>query len=441
MSRRSNGRQPRRGAVAILVALLLTGLLGVLAVALEGGLMADNRRRAQAAADAAAQAPATSLFQNYPAIEASNFQNYDPNGSANSAALASAATNGFGNDGTTSTVTVNIPPKSGPFTGKACYAEVYVTYNQPRYFSVLWGSASTPITTRAVARGTWGSSGTGILVLDPSLKDSLDASGTGAVTVTGGANVIVDSANAEAGRATGGGGLTAPQFLITGGYTGTFNGTVQTGVPPTPDPLAYLPVPDVPPLGTLTTVNVTDSKGKVIGHNYTLTPGRYTSLPNFVTGDTVTLEQASASSAGGIYYLDGCGFTSTGANIQMDPSTSGGVMLYNNPSGTSNSQGIAISGGSATISLSALTSGPYTGILFWQNRTATQTMSISGSGNTTLEGTFYTANALLKITGNGNATIGSQYISRTLSLSGNGNILIDYKDNGTARPRDVSLVE
>src|SRR5262249_28915291 len=157
-----------------------------------------------------------------------------------------------------------------------------------------------------------------------------------------------------------------------------FNGTVQTGVPPTPDPLAYLPVPDVPPLGKLTTVNVTDSKGKVIGHNYTLTPGRYTNLPNFVSGDTVTLEQPSASSAGGIYDLDGCGFTSTGANIQMDPSTSGGVMLYNNPTGTSNSQGIAISGGSATISLSALTSGPYTGILFWQSRTATQTMSITG---------------------------------------------------------------
>src|SRR5262245_13031661 len=232
MSPRRNDRQRRRGAVAILVALLLTGLLGVLAIALEGGLMADNRRRAQAAADAAALAAATMLYENYPAIEASNFLNYDPNGAANTAALASAATNGFSNDGTTSTVTVNIPPKSGPFTGKVSYVEVYITYNQPRYFSALWGSTSTPITVRAVGRGYYGASGTGILILDPTLKDSLDASGTGAVTVTGGANVIVDSNNAEAARATGGGGLTATQFMITGqnpGYTGALTGGIQTG--------------------------------------------------------------------------------------------------------------------------------------------------------------------------------------------------------------------
>src|SRR5262245_10200446 len=168
MSPRRNDRQPRRGAVAVLLALLLTGLLGVLAIALEGGLMADNRRRAQAAADAAALAAATMLFENYPAIEASNFQNYDPNGSLNAAALASAATNGFSNDGTNSTVTVNIPPKSGPFTSKPspdkfCYAEVIVTCNQPRYFSKLWGSTPTTITTRAVARGSWAASGHGIV--------------------------------------------------------------------------------------------------------------------------------------------------------------------------------------------------------------------------------------------------------------------------------------
>src|SRR5262245_30925881 len=160
MSPRRNDRQPRRGAVAILVALLLTGLVGVLAIALEGGLMADNRRRAQAAADAAALAAATTLFENYPAIEANSFQiPSNVKSSAEAAALASAATNGFNNDVTNSTVTVNIPPTSGPFTqqlsqrGDPVHAEVIVTYYQPRYFSRLWGSSSTPITTRAVARG------------------------------------------------------------------------------------------------------------------------------------------------------------------------------------------------------------------------------------------------------------------------------------------------
>jgi hypothetical protein len=103
------------------------------------------------------------------------------------------------------------------------------------------------------------------------------------------------------------------------------------------------------------------------------------------------------------------------------PNTSGGVMLYNNPSNSSNSQGIGIQGNSSgTVNLSALTSGPYSGILLWQNRTAAQGMSISGNGNFSLTGTFYTANAQLSVTGNGVATIGSQYISRTVTIGGGG---------------------
>jgi hypothetical protein len=68
-------------------------------------------------------------------------------------------------------------------------------------------------------------------------------------------------------------------------------------------------------------------------------------------------------------------------------------------------------------------------------------MSISGSGNFTLSGTFYAPNAMLAITGGGNAIIGSQYISRALSLGGNGNITINYTNSGTARIREATLVE
>ena len=432
----------RRGAIVILLALLLLAIVGALAIALDCGQLLDDRRQVQAAADAAALAAATQLFVHYPAIEASNFTNYDPSGAAATAAQASATANGFPNDGVTSTVTVNLPPQSGPFRGKATYVEVIVTYYQQRAFSRIWGTAATPVVARAVGRGRWAATKDGIIVLDPTAKDSLNASGTGSVTVTGGASVLVDSSDGAAAAITGGGSMTAPEFDVTGGSIGNFNGTVITGVPPTPDPLRYLPVPTVPPYGTLTSTAVTDSKGKVIGYNYTMTPGRYTSLPNFTPNDTVTLGQASANNAGGIYYLDGTGFTSTGATIQMDPNTSGGVMIYNNPSGTSNSQGISISGNSSgTVNLSALTSGPYVGILFWQSRTAPQTMSITGGGNFTMVGTFYAADALLTISGSGTATIGSQYISRTLNLGGNGNITINYSDNTTGRLREVILVE
>ena len=142
---------------------------------------------------------------------------------------------------------------------------------------------------------------------------------------------------------------------------------------------------------------------------------------------------------GGIYYISG-GLTMTGTSVlKMDPSTKGGVMIYNAPNGTSQNQSINISGGK--ITLDPLTTGPYAGIIMWQDRTSSVSMSIQGQGGSTIKGTFYAANALLSVTGQGTNTIGSQYISRTLSLSGGGTVNIDYTDDGTARRREVCLVE
>jgi len=424
--------------VAIIVAVLLTGLLGIVALALDCGIIQDSKRRVQATADAAALAAASQLFSSYPSITTNT---PDPGGNAKTSALDYASQNGFANNGTTSTVTVNIPPASGPFKDKLGYAEVYVTYNQPRYFSTIWGSATVPVTARAVAMGKWAGTGNGVIVLDPSVAYALDANGSGSVTLTGGAAMIVNSDNNQAARTSGGGSLTAANFRITGTNPGDvgsgFNGSIVTGVLPTPDPLAYLPVPAVPPNGTMSQ--------KALGqgnHQYTLSPGRYSNLPNFNAGDVVSFQQASANSNGGIFYIDGGGFTSTGATITMDPLTTGGVMIYNNPSNNSNSQGINISGNATgVVNLSPLTSGPYAGILFWQNRTAAQTLGISGNGSFTLQGTVYAANAQLSVTGNGLAVIGSQYISRTLALGGGGTTTINYSETATARLRQVRLVE
>jgi Flp pilus assembly protein TadG len=427
-------KENRYGIVAVLVAVTISLLLGIAAIALDGGLLQDNKRRVQNATDAAALAAANTLFTNSASISSIT---PDPGSRAAAAARQSASDNGFPNNATNTTVVVNIPPKSGPFANQLKYVEVIITYQQPRYFSTVWGSTTLPVAARAVARGYWGGTGDGVIVLDPTAKDSLDSSGTGSVTVTGGAAMIVDSNSYEAARQTGGGSLTAPNFEVTGGTTGTFTGHVDTGVLPTPDPLAYLPVPPVPPDGTMTTTSLGTGN-----HQYVLTPGRYHNLPSFQSGDVVILKQASYDSNGGIYYIDGGGLVSTGATIIMDPLTTGGVMIYNNPASSASSQGISIQGNAAgVVNLSALSSGPYAGLLMWQNRTSTVPMSLAGNGSFNLTGTFYAANANLQITGNGIATIGSQYISRTLNLSGNGIITINYTDNGTARKRDIRLVE
>ncbi len=430
-------RNRRRGSVAVLVAAMLVVIIGVLAMPLDGGMMMDNRRRAQEAADAAALAAGTELFINYPTIVAANFTIADPNGSAKAAALANAAQNGYANDGVHSTVTVNIPPQSGPFAGLIGYAEVLISFNQPRYLSSIWNSQPVPVQARAVSLARWYNSGQGIVCLDPSAKDSLIVSGGAAATMAGSAYTYVNSNNTVAAADTGGGSITGPDFEITGSYTGNFNGVVHIGTRPIPDPLRYLPVPTPPPAGSITKQPLGSGN-----FQYTLTPGTYTSLPNLNQGDVLILEQASYNNNGGIYYLSGTGFKSTGASITMDPQTSGGVMIYNAPTSNSNSQKVDITGNpSGTVNLSPLTSGPYAGILLWQDRNSSVSLNIAGNGNFSLLGTLYAANANMSITGNGNTTIGSQYISDTLSLGGNGNITIDYNPNLTARIREVILVE
>src|SRR5580704_15320020 len=138
-----SGSVRRRGAVLVLVALCLTFLIGMVAIAVDGALLLDERRRAQATADAAALAGATDLYQHY-------LQNngMDSGGLASSSALAVANSNGYTNDGTTSTVTVRVPGQAylgGASAGQTIPSgtiEVSVLYNEPRYFSTVFGSGT-----------------------------------------------------------------------------------------------------------------------------------------------------------------------------------------------------------------------------------------------------------------------------------------------------------
>ncbi len=131
----SQAGSTRRGMVAAQVVLSLSVLMAMLAVVADGGLLLVERRHAQATADAAALAAA-----------------------ASASAMGVASANGYINDGTTSTVTVNNPPSSGIFQGNYSYFEVIVTWNQPRFFSGIFGSGAIPVSARAVAGVVPGSS-------------------------------------------------------------------------------------------------------------------------------------------------------------------------------------------------------------------------------------------------------------------------------------------
>jgi hypothetical protein len=422
----------------VVVALSITALFSYVAIACDGGVLLADQQRTQATADAAAMAAASVLYQHYP-----RQGGLDPDGTAAQAALDEASHNGYTNDGSQSVVTVNIPPASGPYQGSAGYVEVLVTYNQPRFFSSIFGGDVLPVAARSVARGAWVVPYTGILVLDYSGQAALNEQANGAFTDVG-APVIVNSNGSAAAVDTGYGTMLAPEFDITGSYSTSGSGqlvtsptanNIFTGVHPTPDPFAYLPDPPAPPAGTMTTT-VLDN-GTV---EYSLTPGSYSNLPTFYQGDVVVFQQASAGN-GGIYYLSGGGLHSRGATLTLDPSTRGGIMIYN--AGTGFADRISISGDpNGSVYLSPLTDGPYTGMMIFQAREATQRVRINGNGTFMMFGTLYAPAALLKVTGTGtSSTIGSQYVTQDLTITGNGNVMLSWQPAQIARTRIITLVE
>jgi putative Flp pilus-assembly TadE/G-like protein len=444
----------RAGKIVILLAVSLTAVFGIVALVLDGGLLQDNRRRVQAAADAAALAAATDLFMNW-----QQNAGYDPLGNAAKSAQATAAAYGYANDGTVSIVTVNIPPTSGDHAGQPGHAEVIIEYRQSRFFSSVFGGSNLPVRARAVARGRWTPLKDGIMVLDLSQSQALMSNGNGKVSVTN-ADVIVNSNDPAAVGGDGTGSVVQVvngSFDLVGGVKAntTLQGPVTQLPAPVPDPLAYLPEPTLPTTALqvkgvqptspevasyLAALNLQPQN--VNGRVYVLQPGRYDKLPNFTNGDLVILQQASANSAGGVYYLNGSGFTANGATVVQDPTggTTGGLMFFNNPSGTSG--GISINGG--TVKIDPPASGTYKGISFFQERSANVPFSIAGQGGTQVNGTFYVANGPISITGSSTTTldvIGSQYISRTLQSGGNGNYTVNWQPDKTAPVRQFGLVE
>src|SRR6476620_2535855 len=131
-------RRKRPGNVCVLVAFCIAVLMGIAAIAIDGGMLMDDVQKLQAAADASALAGAEQLYTYWQTAAG-----YDTNGKAVEAALALAAANGDPNDGVDSVITPNAvdgggnplhgiwcPPISGDHVGEAGYFEVVIQYNQ-----------------------------------------------------------------------------------------------------------------------------------------------------------------------------------------------------------------------------------------------------------------------------------------------------------------------
>ena len=123
----------------------------------------------------------------------------------------------------------------------------------------------------------------------------------------------------------------------------------------------------------------------------------------------------------GTYVIEGGGF-----NVSGNATVSGtGVMIYNTKNSGGTYGAINLSG-NGTISLTPPSSGSDAGILIYQDRSDTQTLTFSGNGTQGITGVIYAPAAPL--VESGNAQIGStsnpvSIVVDTLNLSGNATVI------------------
>ncbi len=386
-------------------------LLAFAGLAVDVGQFWSARRQMQTAADAAALAGAMALRRSL---------------SPSAAADAVTTTNGF-TDGTNNvTVTVNNPPASGVYAGNANYVEVIVSQPQPTYFMRALGYSSIPVATRSVASSVNGPAC--LYALDPTASGAITVAGSSATTLTCGA--IDDSSASSALNSNGGGTLVASNIGVNGGYSGSgFTPTPVTGVAPAPDPLSYLQPPTVGACDQTSPLTPGNSKGA-----NDVWPGTYCGGINIQGNNPVLFHP-------GVYIvMNGIHVTASKPNFSGT-----GVMFYNTQKLPSYPYGPIVLGGSNTTNLSAPTSGPYEGILFFQDRSipvGSNGSKITGAAGSTFDGTIYFSTTSVEYGGNSSSAGYTIIVADTLKIDGGSTLSDNYSSLSDGSPiRSTALYE
>ena len=422
-------REDESGQSLVFTALCMTVLLAFMGLAIDAGLLFRARRNTQMAADAAAIAAAL---------------DYKYNGSTTSAQTAgqtAATANGITNGTGGATVTINIPPKYGPYAGDSGFVEATVVDPSPTTFMNLFThSNSMKVGARAVA-----GSGSNVGCVWTLARSGTDVSltGSGAIDAVN-CDIYDDSSNASSALTlTGSGSIAAKEVGIVGGYTLTGSGSITpnpvTGLAPAADPLAGMAAPSIP-TGTCSSNCTPSNTGS---GNLTLNQGTYTSISNTGSG-TLTLNPGnyiitgSLTNTGSGSLILGAGNYTIGGNFQSTGSSSltlgsglyiigGNLQLTGSGSMTGSgitfyTEGATTLTGSGNMNLSAPTSGTYNGVLVFQARGDTDAMAVTGSGGDKIQGILYAPAAPLTLTGSGSVNVSLDMITDSLSVTGSGSI-------------------
>jgi hypothetical protein len=236
----------------------------------------------------------------------------------------------------------------------------------------------------------------------------------------------VDSSSSTAITAVGNISITAPVIGLVGNYSAgsnvTLSPTPKTGVIAASDPLAYVAAPTV---GSCAHTNFSlNGNNGSSGSPYQLYAGTY-------CGGISVHGNAVLNFNAGTYVLAGGGM-----NISANTTMTGTGITFYNTTGTGGYGAISLAGNSQA-NLSAPTSGPLAGILFFQDRSIPSTgaaSTISGNSSSTFDGAVYFSTTSLTFNGNSSAGGYSIVVANQLSLSGNASLGSNYSSLSGGSP-------
>ena len=392
----------RGGNIAIITALGAPALVGFCGLGAETGFWYFRQSDIQAAAD----------------IGAYNADMTLRDGSGKTQ-VVNVATTDAGNNGwrtAQGTITVNTPPTSGP-NQNARSVEILVTENEQRFFTALFASGTVPIKARAVA--TYDVQAPACMVgLNKTKKNTVQFWGNALADFTS-CNIVSDSSSSSAFSVGGAARVTAPCADSYGGaniqatLTLTSCKSITTNAPYVADPYANVGAPTVAsscltPSGN--ELNPGTYCGLTLQGTETLDAGVYV-----INGGTLKINANSLISGTGItFYLTG------GATLQIN--------------------------GSATLNLTAPTSGPYAGLLFYGDRTqAWASNTINGTASSNITGAVYFPSQEVDFLGNFSGSGGcTQVVADTIYYTGSATFSTNCGGTGMASipvPTAVRLVE
>ncbi len=407
-----------RGSIVIIAGMAFPLLVGAMALGTEAGFWDLSQRKLQQTADLVAYAAVVQLRSGRAGTQMV------------AAAQDIADRNGL--QPSTDTLTLNNPPLTGAYTGSGKAVEVTIVRSQKRYFTLIYSSDPVEIKARAVAEYIQGSNAC-LLALDPTAGGAVTVSGSSEVVFEG-CDVATNSNDDQAFQMSGGSVQLSTGCVhsvggveTTTGLTLTTCSAPRTEVPVVIDPYSDVEDPEVVgdcANGNLTDVSVTPDTGHPLG----------VGSKHFCGGMSLT---GSVNFAPGLYIVDGGTFkinasalvTGSGVTFFL---TGGASLSYN---------------GGATINLSAPTSGPLAGLLFYADRDdAGVAHKINGNTGSELNGAIYMPSGDLDYSGNFSGGGGgcTQIVTRRVTFSGNSSLQVNCEAAGTRRiavGESIALVE